>query len=294
MRKSVSRGRQIRYWFEWVLVRAVFWLFRLIGLQKSISLGGWIGRTVGPRLSAHKTAVDNISAAMPELDAQKQEQVLDDMWGNLGKNIAELPFLRDQDDNPEDVDLVGTEHLDAFVNSGKPALFVTAHFGPWEKTSVASRYCKKEICVVYRSANNPRVEAFFQKERQGSSYNFVPKGRSGARAILAALKSNNAVVLLNDQKQNNGLPIPFFGRDAMTATAVADFACRQNLPVYPVRAERLDNGKSRIIVDAPMYADISDDRQKDVIQFLTRINMMYEDWIRERPDHWFWVHNRWS
>ncbi|MEH6478011.1 MAG: lysophospholipid acyltransferase family protein [Sneathiella sp.] len=292
MRKPVSRSRQIRYWFEWALVRVAFWLFRAIGRRRSLALGSWIGRKIGPKLSAHKTAVENIRLALPELDQLEQVGVVDRMWSNLGASAAELPFVGDEND--ASVEVVGKEHLDAYVKSGKPGIFVTAHFGPWEQTSLASYYIKKKPCVVYRPANNPMVEAFFQKERAGSGYNFVPKGKSGARAILKTLKENGSVVLLNDQKQNNGLPIPFFGRDAMTATAIADFACRQDLAVYPLRAERLEDGKTRLTVYAPMYAETSDDRQKDVIQFLTRINVMYESWIRERPDHWFWVHNRWS
>ncbi|OUR77490.1 hypothetical protein A9Q83_11100 [Alphaproteobacteria bacterium 46_93_T64] len=292
MPKSISLRRQVRYWLEWLAVRFSFWTFRLLGQKKSSALGGWIGRKIGPRLSAHKIAINNLKLAMPELGKGDRAQIIDKMWDNLGRNASELPFIG-RDTSFEDVELVGLEHLDAFVQSGKSALFVSGHYGPWELTSLAGKYCNKNVCVVYRSANNPMVEAFFQKERKGSGYNLVPKGKSGARAILAALKKNEAVALLNDQKQNSGVPIPFFGRDAMTATAIADFACRQNLPVYPMRAERLDGGKTRLTVYAPIFAATSDDRKQDVIQFLTRINVIYENWIKERPDHWFWVHNRW-
>ncbi len=293
MLKKISTSRRIRYWLEYILARSIFFLFRLVGRNWASQFGGWLGRQIGPFLSAHKTAIDNIAQALPELSEEERKAVLTRMWTNLGRNAAEIPFVRDFTFADDDVDLHGREYLDEFVKSGKPALFITGHYGPWEATALAGKYCNVDVSIVYRAANNPMVEKYFQKEREGVGYKFVPKGKSGARAIIKALKENKPVALLNDQKQNNGISVPFFGREAKTATAVADFACRMNLPVYPIRAERTDDNRMKVTVYPAIFAPMDGDPQQNVYRFLTTINEIYEEWIRERPDHWFWVHNRW-
>jgi KDO2-lipid IV(A) lauroyltransferase len=45
--------------------------------------------------------------------------------------------------------------------------------------------------------------------------------------------------MLVDQKMNDGIAVPFFGRDAMTAPALARLAFRFDATVVPVRILRL-------------------------------------------------------
>ncbi|GLQ07716.1 lysophospholipid acyltransferase family protein [Sneathiella chinensis] len=284
----------LRYRLEWLLVRFAFWLFRALGRRRSSALGGWLARKVGPRLSAHKTAERNMARALPEIDAAERAVLLDRMWDNLGRNIGELPFIGQLDFASPDVELVGANYLDEYARSGKAAFFVSAHFGPWEMCPSVGKHCQVPITIVYRAANNPLVDRFFQDQRHDPYSTFVPKGKTGALAIMRAVQKKGAIALLNDQKLNQGLPIPFFGRDVMTAPAIGELACRYSLPIYPVKAERLPEGRFRVTVSAPLDLPDTGDRQQDVIETLTRINEMYEDWIREKPDHWFWVHNRWS
>ncbi|MBL4905829.1 MAG: lysophospholipid acyltransferase family protein [Sneathiella sp.] len=287
-------GIRLKYKIEWLAVRFAFWFFRILGRKNASAFGKWLAQKIGPLLSAQKTASQNISLALPDIGEQERRQVLRKMWGNLGRNIGELPHTGQLDFDSPDIELVGADNLQSYISSGKSAFFLTAHYGPWELViSALSKYCKMPVSVIYRAANNPLVDEFFQAQRYSKDVHFIPKGKKGARGILKALKNKEAVALLNDQKQNTGIPIPFFGREAMTAPSIAELACKLNLPIYPVKAERLENGKMRVTVSEPIFGPSTGDRNKDVVQLLTTINEIYEDWIRERPDHWFWVHNRW-
>jgi len=33
--------------------------------------------------------------------------------------------------------------------------------------------------------------------------------------------------------------------------------------------------------------------EKDVLAIMTQINAQMEAWVREKPEQWFWVHQRW-
>ena len=85
-----------------------------------------------------------------------------------------------------------------------------------------------------------------------------------------------------DQKINTGMEIPFFGRGAFTGDAVVRLAMRFDCPVFPVRTERLEDGRFRVTVEEP-WAFPADGNEADVRAALTRINGRLEDWIRARP-----------
>jgi len=184
--------------------------------------------------------------------------------------------------------------LTAHVENGRAAFFVTAHYGPWELVALVWRRFGKRAPGIYRAGNNPLVEKYFQAMRADPSYRFVPKGNEGARTILKAARNGGAIVLLNDQKLNTGVAVPFFGHEAMTAPAVAEIARKMEVPVYPMRAERLGDGGRRLPLYPALDIPRTGDRKTDVFALLKAINETYEQWITERPDHWFWVHNRWS
>ncbi|MCF8466773.1 MAG: hypothetical protein K9G33_05180 [Sneathiella sp.] len=284
----------LRYRLEWIAVRIIFWIFRILGQKKASQFAGWLARKIGPRLSVQKLARENMKRALADLDDDEIEKNLSLMWDNLGRNIGELPYNKTLMADPAEVEIVGQEYMDAYLASGRAAFFVTAHYGPWELVALVGKQAKSKATGIYRAANNPLVEAFFQAMRADPEYQFVPKGKEGARAILKGVRGGGAIVLLNDQKLNTGVAVPFFGRDAMTAPAVAEIACKMDVPVYPMRTERMEGGKRRLTIYPPLTVERSGDRHADAFALLKAINETYERWITERPDHWFWVHNRWS
>ncbi|MFC4271005.1 lauroyl acyltransferase [Sneathiella chungangensis] len=284
----------LRYRLEWIAVRAAVGLFRLLGRARAAAFAGWLARKIGPRLGVHRLARENMRMALPHLTATQVEETLARMWDNLGRNVGEIPFNREILSDTDTVEIVGGEYLDEYLESGKAAFFVTAHYGPWELVALVGRRLGARATGIYRAANNPLVEEYFQEMRADPNYRFVPKGNEGARTIVKAARSGGAIVLLNDQKLNSGIAVPFFGREAMTAPAVAEIACKMDVPVYPMRAERLDGGRRRLTIYPALDIPATGDRPTDVYAMLKAINEVFERWITERPDHWFWVHNRWS
>jgi KDO2-lipid IV(A) lauroyltransferase len=106
------------------------------------------------------------------------------------------------------------------------------------------------------------------------------------------LKGGAHIGMLVDQKQNEGIAVSFFGRDAMTTPAAAAFAQRMRVPIAAGKVERLHGAYFRITAYRVEQAETGDGRA-DIAETTRRINALFEEWIRERPDLWFWVHRRW-
>lgn len=287
--------RRLRYWFEAQLARAAFALFRGLGLDCASALGGWIARTIGPRLPVSRAAEQRLRRAMPELSAAAARPIIRAMWDNLGRVAAEYPFIGGFRlyDRISHVEVVGVEHLDQLREDGIGGIFFSGHFGNWEILSLAAGQRGLPLTLVYRAANNPAVEQLIQEARAPVPGRHVPKGNVAAREMMAALKRGEHLGILVDQKQNDGIAVPFFGRPAMTAPALARLALRYKCPVVPAKVERLGGARFRLTVYPPLALPDSGDQAADVLALMTEVNRVLEGWIRERPDHWFWLHRRW-
>jgi KDO2-lipid IV(A) lauroyltransferase len=120
-----------------------------------------------------------------------------------------------------------------------------------------------------------------------------PKGAHGARLALSHVIAGGSLGLLVDQKMNDGIAVPFFGRPAMTAPAAAQFALRFGLPLVPIRVQRLGPARVRMIVEPALDVPLSGQRQADVLALATAMNEAVERWVRADPCAWLWLHKRW-
>jgi KDO2-lipid IV(A) lauroyltransferase len=285
-------SKPMRQRLEAVVVRAVFFLFGLLPVDAASAVGGAVGRAVGPRLKVSDVARRNLARAFPGMDAATVEAVVGRVWDNLGRVAAEFPHLDYLVANR--ITLAGAENIHALRDDGRPGLFFSAHYGNWELGIATAGQEGLPLTLVYRAANNPWVEDIYRKGRtvlsQGGQ---IQKGSEGAREIMAVLKAGGHVGMLVDQKMNDGIAVPFFGRDAMTAPAVARFALKFGCPVVPARVERLGGARFRITVLPPLPLPDSGDAHADTLALMTAINAVIEDWIRADPGQWLWLHKRW-
>jgi Kdo2-lipid IVA lauroyltransferase/acyltransferase len=277
------------------VVVAFFAGMAILPLDLASAVGGAIARLIGPRLAVTRRALHNLELALPQLADAERRRVIREMWDNLGRIAAEYPHLsRLRCFAPDTrVEVVGTEHVDRARMRGRPLIFFSGHFGNWEVASVAVRQYGVDLVQVYRSANNPDVEAIMRQLRQSLGVEPVRKGAAGARRIIAALRQGRSLALLVDQKMNDGIVVRFFEREAMTAPAVAELALRYDCPVLPVRVDRRRGARFRVTIFPALELPPAGDRQAGVQAVMAEVNRCLEQWIRERPGQWFWLHRRW-
>jgi KDO2-lipid IV(A) lauroyltransferase len=110
---------------------------------------------------------------------------------------------------------------------------------------------------------------------------------------VATLRNHGAVCMLIDQKMNDGIAVPFFGRNAMTAPAIAQLAYRHRCAVVPAVVERLEGTRFRLTISPPLELRETGDLDADVRALMVRINALVEEWVRARPEQWLWLHRRW-
>ena len=271
-----------------------FGAFGVLPLDWASAVGGAIARLIGPRLGVSKRARLNIRQALPELAERQIASVIAQMWDNLGRVAAEYPHLRQIRvfEPGGRVETRGFEHLDRAVATGRRMIIFSGHIANWEIGMLAAVQYGVEVAQIYRAANNPLVDRMITRFR-GIGGDLIPKGTVAARRAIAMLRRGAHLTMLADQKMNDGIPVPFFGRPAMTSSALAALALRFDCEVLPARVERLVGARFRLTVFPPLPLPHTGDHHADVATLMARVNQILEDWVRDRPEQWFWVHRRW-
>lgn len=279
---------------EGALLRLLWAALAALSPERASAIGGTIARRLGPKLGVSRIARRNLARAFPTMTKDEIERCVVSVWDNLGRIAGEfphLPTLKVFEDSRVTVE--GVEHIDQLRDDGKPGIFFTAHIGNWELVGTAVTQRGIPLGVIYRASNNPTADALIRRGRANLPGELLPKGREGAKRALAILQAGGHIGLLPDQKMNDGIAVPFFGRPAMTAPALAQFALKYDCPVVPIRVVRDGGFRFRIVVEPPLAFQPSGDRHRDIAAFTEEVNRTIERWVRDTPGQWLWLHRRW-
>ena len=290
--------QDLQYRLEFAGLKLGLGLFRLLGLDRASGFGGWLFRTVGPRLPITRIARTNMARAMPELSAAEIERYCADMWDNLGRTAAEYAHI-DTLAGPERdkrISITGQENVAEVIEQGKPAIFISGHIGNWEllPLCLGGTSLPERAGEVYRHANNPYVDKWMVNLRAKHIIPIqVPKGGPGGRQIITLMREKRSLCMLVDQKMNNGIRAHFFGVPAMTTPSAALLALRFDAPIFLVTIKRKGGAYFDIHIHPPMKVDQENDNKTEIARLTQALNDALEAHIRTRPHEWFWLHNRW-
>lgn len=281
---------------EYVIYRGVT---SVIGRLSDRSLERWSGRVarLASRLLKKRTALarTNLARVFPDRTAAEREEILDRCWehfarmtlGYLAQNARGAPSLSFRYE--------GLEHFEKAASKGRGVIVVTAHFGDWEGAAAASIERGVDAIAIARRLDNPLLHERLQAKRSAHGVEMVDR-RKAAKRMFLALRERKIVILLVDQavKKNEGMLIPFLGRDAWTATSPAKLALKTGAPIVPLFCVRSKEGSIVISIDPPIDVDELSHDEREPRPILEKINRAVEQRIVQHPHLWLWMHNRWK
>lgn len=289
-----SFGRKLAWRLEALALDTASLLLRLLPIDWVSALGGAVGRTLGPLTPSHRVAAMNIALAFPELDEAGRRALLKAQWESLGRTFFEFPMNDRLRPISGRIEIVGAERLAEIAAARKPVVFVSGHLCNWEIMPSVIVNAGVDCQITYRAANNPYVDASFKRSRARYGVKlFAPKGGDGARELLESMAKGESVALMNDQKFNGGVRLPFFGHPADTAAGPTRLALRFGAVLQPMSVQRTRGARFRVVVHPPIELVRTGDRKRDLEAGVGAVNAFIEARVRERPHEWFWVHRRW-
>lgn len=240
----------------------------------------------------------NLALAFPEMSVAERKSILRGEFTSLGRQLAELcQFPRY---TPENIDKVvvydGLENYEQAYARGKGVMFLTAHFGGWELSAFAHSLHGHWVNIVMRPMDNPYLDRMLQSYRTMHGNKVVPKD-DFVRGLLAAMKAGETVGILMDTNMTppQGVFVDFFGIKACTASGLARIALRTDAAVVPgFTIWDATLGKYRLRFDPALELIRTGDLEADIVANTQLFTTVIEDYVRQYPDQWLWVHRRWK
>ena len=236
----------------------------------------------------------NLNLVFPRKNLIEKKKILRRMWFHFGRVIGEYPHLHKikihQNTN---IKIVGIKNLLGPLKKEKNCIYFSAHIGNWELSSHPLTQNGFKINFIYRAFNNKYVDDLLRKIRFKYGVNLIKKGSDGAKECIKALKNKENLGMLIDQKMNDGLPIIFFNKLAMTAPAIAKFSLKFKCQIVPALCVREKGIKYKIEYFKPIkYSFLKKLGSEEKIMLY--LNKIIEGWILKYPEQWTWVHDRWK
>ncbi|MGI9625837.1 MAG: lysophospholipid acyltransferase family protein [Longimicrobiales bacterium] len=294
----MSRAPTLRHRIEYALYRGISGGLGLAPEPAADRLGaalGWVtARTVRPRWDV---AMSQLALAFPDKDPGWWQSIARRSYAHLGAEA--IAMVRMASIGPEEIAsrtrLIGFEVVEESLGRGQGVVCVTGHFGNWEVGGAAVAARGHPVDVVVARQRNQLFDARIDRSRARLGMNVIPRGEARGR-VLEALRQGRFVGILGDQDARAaGVFVDFFGRPASTARGPSVLSLRAGARLVVAVAIREPGASPRYTVhfepvDVPRTGRLSD----DVFAMTQAYTRRLEDFVRERPEQYFWLHRRWK
>jgi Kdo2-lipid IVA lauroyltransferase/acyltransferase len=282
-----------------VLVWTAVTLLGLPPRRIARQIGALIGRIalrLTPRL---RRAGDlNLRLAFPAKTAVERQQILRKLYRNLGWLLAEFCQMPryTQASTQGFIRYDGLEHYLAARDEGKGVLILTGHLGAWELSSFYHSLMGYPMSVVIRRLDNSLVDNLVNRIRCLHGNRVLHKD-DFARGLLASMRRGETVGILMDTNMTppQGTFVDFFGHSACTGSGLARVAMKTGARVLPGFLLWEESTQQYVLrFGAPLALSSSGNTEADAVAHTALFTKVIEDYIRQYPDQWLWVHRRWK
>ncbi|HNT70211.1 MAG TPA: lysophospholipid acyltransferase family protein [Bacteroidales bacterium] len=194
-------------------------------------------------------------------------------------------------------EVIGKEYLEEAYKQGNGVIGLTAHLGGFLTITHALSLIGFPNCAtIMREADDPKIEEKFNTLRSRIGLKGIPQSeaRSTGVKLIKFLKQNGILIILSDQKFDDGVKVKYMGRYKWTAKGPALFALRLGSPVVPMYNIRCENGKYKLIIKPPIEIIKTGDPEKDIQINTQRFTDELESMIRKYPDQWYAFNPWWQ
>jgi KDO2-lipid IV(A) lauroyltransferase len=285
---------------EYVLFRAVVGSIGFLPRPLAIGLGRGLAR-IAYGVIGHLRHVGekNLCIAFPHMSRPERLRILRKSFDGLGRQLGE--FCRFPHASKESLgriveyDPESVARLEEAERQGCGVLFITAHLGAWELLAFAHSALVHPLSFLIRPIDNPLIERVVHSMRTRFGNQALSKKDAGL-TCMRKLKQGGTLGILADLNtlQEEGIFVPFFGKLACSTAAVAALALATGAAVFPAFAPWDPVRKKYIFLGGPAIEVLrTGDFARDLGVNTARIAEVIESVIRQYPEQWLWIHDRW-
>ena len=283
---------------EYILFILLSLLCRAIGLNASRKFSAALAFFFYNIIPIRKKVVlNNLINAFPDLSEKEIKRIAYGSYKSFTLTLVEilyLPWMTKE----QIISSVKFENLNLILKKEKEnngVILLSAHFGNWEYCAISGGIqTGRKFSVVVKPQRNTIVDEWMNKARTKWNNDVVPLGIS-IRNIVSVLHKKGIVAMVADQRgPEESIKLEFFGRKTSVHTGPAVLALKMNSPIiYGITVRQSDNSY-KAVIDEISQENLPDNFDDKVKVLTDRMLKYLEEKIRQNPEQWFWMHNRWK
>jgi KDO2-lipid IV(A) lauroyltransferase len=290
--------QQVKNQAIFFLVGALSWTMQVLPLDWSRKLGAALGRLFFSLVPhERRKALASLVTAFPEKSVAERRQLASAAFASLGRGGAE--FLRFPSTSATELcgwvaEIQGWDRLEPVLATGRGLICVTAHLGNWEVVAARTAQLAK-VAVVAQRLYDPRFDEALNAGRRKMGITVFPRNTS-VRPILKWLKEGGVLGALCDQDTNvDSVFVDFFGRPAKTPSGPAWLASMTGAALVTAFIHRQADGRyaMRFSEEIPVPRRSKEGPEPDLSPVVQEYTRHIEAAVREHPEQWVWMHERW-
>jgi len=283
---------------EYIVFILFSFCFRLLGLKLSRKFAAILALVFFYLIPIRKKVVfNNLKIAFPENDIHTNKKLAFKIYLSFAVTLVEilyLPYMKKQ----ELVNAVECSNPGLIVEKykhGKGVILLSSHFGNWELGAISiGIQTQLPFSVIVKPLRNPLVYEWMNKARTKFGNEVVPLGIS-IRKTYQTLKEKKIVAMVADQRgPAEGVRVDFFGKKVSVYTGPAALAIKTGAPlICGIAVRDKDNNYKMVLVEISQQ-NLPDSDEEKILEISQRYTSYLEKIIRDNPEQWLWMHNRWK
>ncbi|MBU4305257.1 MAG: mitochondrial fission ELM1 family protein, partial [Candidatus Omnitrophica bacterium] len=275
----------------------VILLSRVLPVNLMLKLGRMLGTGAYHLLRKRRTvALANLKAAFgSKYDDKQRRKIVRKVFENLALNFTELLLVPRFDKRYFDthVHLEHMERVDEALSQNRGIIFLTAHFGNWEISSITAALYGYKMFVLGREQKPLFLNELINRHRAKTGCRPINKGMI-IREMVKSLKENGIIGMLGDQSGRTGNQMDFFGRPVFMAEGAFRIAAKTGAVILPAFALRKGLNFHYIEVEKSLLDGRKQPTEKEIEGAMMGYRDLLMRHISAHPEQWMWVNKRWK
>ncbi len=279
---------------SWLLV-SIFQLLAVTPHPIRQGLGAFLGLIGRVFISRRRNIVQqNLALCFPEKTTVERQQLLVLHFRALAQSIVDRGVL--WFGSPAQIRALvhvrGRHHADEALRKNSRLMLLAPHFIGLDAAASRLTLDGPRGATLYSAQSNPDVDALVRLGRgRFHEVNLIHR-RGGIRTLLREIEQGTPIYYLPDMDfgMRGAVFAPFFGIAAATQTAPAHLAQQFNMTVLPVLC--FWNPKTGHYHAECLPALVDFPGQEGIARATARLNVLLEQWVRQHPEQYYWVHRR--
>lgn len=248
-----------------------------------------------------RLTLKNLALAFPEKSRSERLGIAWRSYQNMALFMGDsFRMLSGKLTREQILSMVDAEEIEKYRavrdGSNRGVLHLTGHLGNWELLASYAALRGYPANIIARQGDNRLIDEKIVGPSRTLYGNKIYYKKNALLFIGKALRHGEAVAFQIDQKisRKYGVPVRFFGKEAIAISSSAALQIRFNPLVIPVFVMKTGHKQYKLRVGDPVeWIDDGTPHEEQIQKLTQRHQNIIEDMIRQYPDQWFWMHNRW-